>query len=348
MRRFFLFSLILVLLIAATLGYYFLRPAVYKGDSDGQYLYIPTGSHMAGLKANLNTQHYIKGGGFELVSQILGFSKPRPGRYKISNGMNLFRFVRMLKNGSQSPVKMVIIKERTKELFAGRFGKGKRYDAEFDSLQMIQFLNNPDSLRKYDLDSNTVMAAIIPLTYETKWNSSPSRVFKQFYTAYKVFWNNDRLNKCREIGYDPLQVTTIASIVDEESNLKEDKYKIASTYLNRLRVGMRLQADPTVKFALKDFGLRRILHKHLEVNSPYNTYQNTGIPPGPICTPSAESIDAVLNAPVTDYLYFVASDRFDGSSVFTSNLEDHQKFARLYQKALDHRFDSISKARTIK
>ena len=348
MRKLFLFAFIILLFLAGFFAYTFFRPAVHKGDIDGQYLYIRTGEDMESLNKNLIEQHYINGGGFNLVCRILGFKKPRPGRYKIGNGMSLIRFVRMLRNGRQEPVRIVIIKERTKELFSGRFGKGKKYDSETDSLQMIRFLSNPDSLKKYELDTNSVMAAIIPLTYESNWNSTPSRLFKQFHTAYKIFWNKNRLKKCEEIGYDPVQVTTIASIVDEETILKEDKYKIASTYLNRLKIGMKLQADPTVKFALKDFGLRRILHKHLEVNSPFNTYQNTGIPPGPICTPSAESIDAVLNAPLTDYLFFVASDQFDGSSVFTGNLDDHQKYARAYQKALTNRLDSISKTRSAK
>jgi UPF0755 protein len=348
MRKFLLFAFFLFLLLAGFFAYTFFRPAVHKGDIDGQYLYIRTGENMEGLKNDLREQHYISGGGFNLVCRIIGFKKPRPGRYKIRNGMSLFQLVRMLRNGRQEPVRMVIIKERTKELFAGRFGRGRKYDSETDSLQMIRFLNDPDSLKKYGLDTNTVMAAIIPLTYESNWNSSPSRLFKQFFSAYSIFWNKDRLKKCEKIGYDPIEVTTIASIVEEETNLKEDKYKIASTYLNRLKIGMRLQADPTVKFALKDFSLRRIMHKHLEVNSPFNTYLYAGIPPGPICTPSAGSIDAVLDAPETDYLYFVASDRFDGSSVFTSNLDDHQKYAKAYQKALTARLDSISKARTIK
>lgn len=346
MRKPILFAFLILLAIAAFFGYYFFQPAVHKGTIDGQYLYIQNGEDMNTLKARLHEQAYINGKGFDLVSGVMGFKRPRPGRYKITDGMSLFRLVRMLKSGRQSAVKMVIIKERTKELFAGRFGKGRKYDTEFDSLQMIHFLNNPDSLKNYDLDTNTVMGVVIPLTYEINWNTQPSKVFKQLYTAYTLFWNQERLRKCKELGFEPMQVTTIASIVEEETNLKEDKYKIASTYLNRLRIGMPLQADPTIKFALKDFGLRRILHKHLEVNSPYNSYRNKGLPPGPICTPSSESIDAVLDAPVTDYLYFVASDRFDGSSVFTSNLKDHQKFVRLYQKALDQRFDSIRKAKT--
>jgi UPF0755 protein len=136
----------------------------------------------------------------------------------------------------------------------------------------------------------------------------------------------------------------MASIVEEETNKKEDKYKIASVYLNRIRLGMPLQADPTVKFATKDFGLKRILRTHLQIVSPYNTYLNKGLPPGPICTPSPETIDAVLNAPKTNYIYFVASSRFDGSSEFTTNYTDHLKVAREYQQELTRRMDSSKKA----
>jgi UPF0755 protein len=141
-----------------------------------------------------------------------------------------------------------------------------------------------------------------------------------------------------------MQVITLASIVDEETLKKSDKGNIASTYLNRLRIGMPLQADPTVKFAMKDFALKRILSIHLKTVSPYNTYINKGLPPGPICTPVPETIDAVLDAPKTEYLFFVASHKFDGSSVFTTNLGDHVKYARLYQQELTRRMDSSRKA----
>jgi UPF0755 protein len=240
---------------------------------------------------------------------------------------------------------VVVNKERTKELFSGKIGIGKRYDFQFDSIAMITYLNNNDSLKKFGVDTNTVTAIILPNTYEHKWNSSPEKLLQQFYTTYKKFWTDERIKKAEAIKLTPLQVITMASIVEEETNKKEDKFKIASTYLNRIKTGMKLQADPTVKFATKDFGLKRILKSHLAINSPYNTYQNTGLPPGPICTPQPETIDAVLNAPTSDYLYFVASHKFDGSSVFTSNYSDHLKYAKLYQDELTRRMDSAKKAK---
>ena len=136
------------------------------------------------------------------------------------------------------------------------------------------------------------------------------------------------------MGLSPSQVYILASIIEEESNKKDDKAKIASVYLNRIEKGMPLQADPTVKFALKDFELRRILRGHTQTVSPFNTYINKGLPPGPICTPSLESIESVLDAPKTEYLYFVANSNFDGTHVFTTNYDDHMKYAKLYQQEL--------------
>lgn len=179
------------------------------------------------------------------------------------------------------------------------------------------------------------MAAVMPYTYSIRWNTSARKIFQNFYTAYKNFWTKERKEKADSLHLAPEQVSTLASIIDEETNRKEDKFNIASVYLNRLKIGMPLQADPTVKFALKNFALKRIYHAHLTVASPYNTYINNGLPPGPICTPSLETIDAVLNAPKTGYLYFVASSKFDGSSVFSTTLAEHLKNAKTYQQALN-------------
>ena len=139
------------------------------------------------------------------------------------------------------------------------------------------------------------------------------------------------------IGLKPIEVVTMASIIEEETNKKSDKPNIASVYLNRIKNGMPLQADPTVKFALKKFELKRILQGHTQTVSPYNTYVNKGLPPGPICTPSIESIEAVLGAPATEYLYFVASSNFDGTHIFTTNYDDHLKYAKIYQRELNKR-----------
>jgi UPF0755 protein len=336
----------LALIAGCWLAYTFSRPAVKLADPDKPFLYVHSGETFEELKSDLE-QHYLKGKGFGIASKILRFKNPRPGRYKLKNRMNFFSLVRMLRNGQQSESKIVIIKERTRQAFAGKFGKGRRYDTEFDSTAMIDFLSNKDTLDNYGLDTNTVMSVVMPYTYDTKWNTTPTRVFRQFYLAYQKFWNEERKTKAGSLNLTPTEVITLASIVEEETNNKEDKYKIASTYINRLKIGMRLQADPTIKYAWKNFALKRITGSYLAINSPYNTYSNAGLPPGPICTPSVETIDAVLDAPNSDYLYFVASDKFDGSSIFTSNLADHQKYAKLYQKELTRRMDSVKKARAI-
>ena len=314
-------------------------------NKQGSYFYIKTGDDVATVKQNLVTGQFIQGSNFDLICKLLKYKKTKPGRYKLKDGMSLYTLVKILRSGGQQDVKLVINKERTKELFAGKFGKGKKFDTEFDSLQMINFLNNNDSLKKYGVDSNTVLSIVMPYTYNIKWASTPDKIFGQFFTAYQKFWSPERKVKADSLHLTPIEVISLASIVEEETNKKADKYNIASTYLNRVRIGMRLQADPTVKFAMKNFALKRVLGTHLKTDSPYNTYMYAGIPPGPICTPSAESIDAVLDAPKTDYLFFVASHKFDGTSVFTTNLTDHGKYARLYQQELTRRMDSSSKAK---
>jgi UPF0755 protein len=205
-------------------------------------------------------------------------------------------------------------------------------------------MNNSDSLKQFGVDSNTVMSIVMPYTYIVKWNSTPAKVFQQFHTAYQKFWSGERKVKADSLHLTQLEIISLAAVVEEETNKKADKYNIASTYLNRVRTGMKLQADPTVKFAMRNFGLKRVLGVHLKTDSPYNTYMYAGIPPGPICTPTPESIDAVLDAPKTDYLFFVASHKFDGTSVFTTNLNDHVKYAKLYQQELTRRMDSAKRA----
>ncbi len=345
-KRIVLAALIMILLAGGFFAYKFFSPAVH--NTDGNYFYVNTGDDVATVKKNLIAGKFISGKRFDLTSRLLKYKNARPGRYKPAEGMSLVNLIKMLRSADQSTVKMVIIKERTKELFAGKVGKGKRYDFECDSLQMINFLNSNDSLKEFGVDTSTVMALVMPYTYELKWNSSPGNIFDQFAVAYKRFWTAARKEKADSLRLTPIDVITMASIIEEETNKKEDRYKIASVYLNRIQLGMPLQADPTVKYATKNFGLKRITGIHLRIVSPYNTYLNKGLPPGPICTPSVASIDAVLNAPNSNYIYFVASSRFDGSSEFTSNYTDHLKVARAYQQELTRRMDSSKKANASK
>jgi UPF0755 protein len=324
--------LAILILVLGFMAWKFLGPTVHVPEK--KFFYIATGEPYALLKADLHDQGIVSSETwFNLTAKIIGYKTVKPGRYEIKKGMSLVGLVRMLKNGQQTPVNFVITKVRTKEVLASRIGAV----FECDSTQMIHFLNSPDSLQQYGLDTNTVMAAAMPFTYSIKWNTTPGNLFEQFYTAYKTFWTPERKQKADSLGINPLQVSTVASIIDEETNSKTDKPNVASVYLNRIKKGMPLQADPTLKFALRNFGLKRILNVHKDVQSPYNTYTNKGLPPGPICTPQLETIDAVLDSPKTDYLYFVANSTFDGSHIFTTNYAEHMKFARLYQQELNKR-----------
>ena len=228
---------------------------------------------------------------------------------------------------------MVITKLRTVNDLAAKIAA----NFECDSAAMMGILDNSDSMHKYGVDANTVMTAVIPNTYSILWNSSPSRIFRKLYSEKEKFWNEERKKKATDMKMTPEEVYTLASIVDEETNKEADKGNVASVYINRINSGQRLEADPTIKFALKNFGLKRIRKSHIDAcsGSPYNTYYIKGLPPGPICTPSSKTIDAVLNAPVTDYLFFVARPDWSGLSNFTRSFQEHQVNARNYQRFLD-------------
>ena len=181
------------------------------------------------------------------------------------------------------------------------------------------------------------MFAVTPDSYFFHWNTNANKEFRKIHENYTRFWTEPRRDEAKKQGLTPVSATIMASIIDEETNKPEDKPNIASVYLNRLQKGMKLQADPTVKFAIGDFAIKRITGVMLETKSPYNTYQNEGLPPGPICTPAPSSIDAVLQAPKTNYIYFCAKADLSGASVFAATSDEHIKNARLYQKALNER-----------
>ncbi len=295
--------------------------------------YIKTGSSFNEVMENLTKEDILKNPGtFKLVAKQLGYDeKVKAGKYVIEKGESIYTIIKKLRSGRQTPVRLVINKLRTKEDLAKKIAS----NFECDSSTFLNLLNDADSLMKYGLDTNTVMTAIIPNTYNFLWNTSGRGIFKKLYDEQEIFWSEERRKKAAGLNLTPAQAYILASIVEEETNKEPDKGKIASVYLNRLETGMRLAADPTVKFAMRDFGLKRIYFKHLEFRSPYNTYQNSGLPPGPICTPSSKTIDAVLNAPSTSYLFFVAKPDLNGYSNFASNYTEHKKYAKEYQQALD-------------
>jgi UPF0755 protein len=327
--------LIVAVFIIALIVVWMVVGSATSFSENKKYLLVYTGkSDQASVMKYIEDNDLIKHPGlFQFVAKQLGvWKKLKPGRFEITKGESILSIARMLRNNRQTPVKLVINKLRTKEDLAAIIGK----NFESDSAAVIDFITNRDSISKFDVNDYTFMTIVIPNTYTLFWNTTPGKIFRRLKTEEENFWQkNDRLSKAEQMGFTPQQVYTIASIVEEETNKQDEKGNVASVYINRYHAGMPLGADPTIKFALKDFGLKRIYEKYLQVESPYNTYKNRGLPPGPICTPSSKTIDAVLNSPKTDYMYFVAKSDFSGYHTFSSNYAQHLQHAKEYQKALD-------------
>lgn len=271
---------------------------------------------------------------FAKLADVTGYwDRVRPGRYTVEKGSSLLQLFRDLRNGRQTPLDLVIRKFRTREDLAGYVGR----QMEMDSSSFISFFNDADSTRIFGLDTNNILTIVIPNTYEIYWTTPPPKLIRRLYDERNRFWNKDREAKRTMIGLTREDTYILASIVEEESNKNDEKPTIASVYLNRLKKGMTLSADPTVKFALRDFKLKRVTIPHIRAasSSPYSTYSHKGLPPGPICTPSIQTLDAVLNAERTDYIFFCARADFSGYHSFATNEEEHFRNARAYQRALD-------------
>ncbi len=340
MKKILLISGLLLLVVLGVLAFVFLGSATgFEGKKETLYIASGAASKEAVLDSLERRKIVTNRSAFSFLAGRMNYwDRIRPGKYEIQKGASLLSVVRMLRNGQQTPVSLVITKLRTKEALARL--TGARF--EFDSAAMMTFLNSDSVKNAYNLRSEEIMGFVLPDTYQALWNTSPGKVFQKLVDESKKFWTAERSQKAARLGLAPIEVVTVASIVEEETNADAEKGNVASVYLNRVRIGMPLQADPTVKFALNDFSLKRIYQKHLQVESPYNTYRNRGLPPGPICTPSKKTIDAVLNAPATDYVYFVASPKFDGTHEFSVTYREHLAKARAYQAALN-RQDSIRK-----
>ncbi len=326
-------SFILIILFAATA---FIAWRLFGTNTDfpenKKNFYIKTGSSFSTVVSQLIEEKIISNPViFKMLAHQLKYDvNIKAGKYTIESGSSMYTTVKILKSGRQTPVKLVITKLRTKEDLAQKIGN----NFECDSAAVMALLNNNDSLLQFGIDSNTVMTAVIPNTYSILWNTVPAKIFRKLDTEQEKFWTTERKQKAALLNLSVQQVYTLASIVEEESNKEDDKGKIASVYLNRLHTGMRLSADPTVIFALKDFTIKRVYKKYTEFPSPFNTYLNNGLPPGPICTPSVKTIDAVLNAPSTNYLYFVAQPNLTGYSNFAVTYNEHMGYAKQYQQWL--------------
>ena len=270
---------------------------------------------------------------FTLLARLSGLNtKTKSGKFVVTRNTSLLNLIRMLRNNHQATVKFILNKVRTR----GELSKLVASTFEVDSLRCANFFNSNDSLLAYQVDTTQLLTLFIPNTYEFYWSTSLPKFMDKMKLAATNFWNtNDRKQKAIQKGMSINEVYTLASIIEEETNYDSDKSLIASVYQNRLKKSMPLQACPTIKYAMQDFSLTRIYEKYLKNPSPYNTYNRKGLPPGPICTPASKTIDLVLEAPSTNYIYFVAKADFSGYHHFSTTYEEHNKFAKQYQQQLD-------------
>lgn len=338
-RKLFAYALVLVSTIAASLTFYLWQ--VYSSPNlnvDGKekfVLYIPEGSGYDTVLDSLRAHRMIHDEiAFGFLTKRKGYRENiKPGRYEIPPNSSNNTVISKLMSGRQDPVKLTFNNVRTKEDLARKIGNRLAFDPQI----LVEKLNDDAVVQELGFNKETVMNMFLPDTYFIYWTVSPDGFLERMQTEYRKFWNEERLSKAESINLTPDQVGTLASIVQSETNKKDEMPVVAGVYINRLAIGMPLQADPTVKFAIGDFTLRRILHKHLAIESPYNTYRNRGLPPGPIALPERVALDAVLNYEKHKYTYFSAKEDFSGYHNFAEDLTQHMKNAQKYHTALNQR-----------
>ena len=328
-------AVFLVIILGITGFNYYLKFFGPNVTGNQEYLYIHTGSNFSDVYKTIREQNIVKDTTTFLWSaQNMDYNgKVKPGRYRLKKGMSNRKLINMLKAGNQEPVKILFQNVRLKETLAGLVAK----QLETDSLSVIKLLDSAAYVEKLGFDTNSVYSMFIPNSYEIYWNTPAEKFIARMHDEYLKFWTDDRKTKAKSIGLTPVQVSVLASIVDAEALHDKEMPTIAGLYMNRYNKGMRLEADPTVIFANNDFTIRRVLNKHLLKVSPYNTYMNKGLPPGPISMPSIKAIDAVLNYEKHNYIYMCAKEDFSGYHAFASSLQQHLENARKFQQALNER-----------
>ena len=270
--------------------------------------------------------------GFESLVRYQGYTL-KTGRYAIKPTDNMRYLHRRLSMGYQTPIKLTIGSVRTLDRMASNVSR----QLMIDSAEVANLLNDTAYIRKMGYSKETLPALFIPNTYEVYWDMSAEDFMTRMQKEHTAYWNEKRMKQAEAIGLTPIEVATLASIVEEETANQAEKPMVAGLYINRLKKGMLLQADPTVKFSLQEFGLKRILFRHLEVDSPYNTYKYAGLPPGPIRVPSYQGLESVLNYTKHNYIYMCAKEDFSGTHNFAVTSAQHAANARKYQQALNRK-----------
>ena len=322
---------VLGMVAAGVIYYYFFSNLLQMNQST--YIYIDRDDTVDSVYCKIEKAGNPKSmAGFRYLAQQGNYaSRILTGKYELKPEDNMRYLYRRLSLGYQTPVRLTINSVRTLDRLAKSVGN----QLMIDSAEVAHLINDSSYYTTLGYSKETLPALFIPNTYEVYWNLSADKFMKRMVKEHQAFWNEKRKARAEKIGLTPVEVATLASIVDEETAVNAEKPMVAGLYINRLKRGMLLQADPTVKFSLQEFTLRRILYKHLEVDSPYNTYKYAGLPPGPIRVPSIQGLESVLNYTPHSYLYMCAKEDFSGTHNFARTSAQHHANARRYQQALN-------------
>lgn len=330
--------LAIVLIVALSIGAYlykvYIKDPIATADTTIQ-VYITPGMSSDSLCHTLAQQIDPEKAGkiVEFMYNDEYDASTRKGYYELKGSTSIYRAARKLAAGSQTPVTFTFNNLRLLDQLVERIDETLYMSA--DSIEAL--LQDEALCAQYGFNTTTIIAMFLPDTYEFYWTVTPQRFMERMHEYYNLFWNEERRNKARRVGLSPIEVSTLASIVEEETAKADEMPIVAGLYINRLRRNIPLQADPTVKYAVGDFSLQRILNKHLNTPSPYNTYLNTGLPPSPIRIPSKTAIEAVLNYRQHNYLYMCAKEDFSGYHNFATTLSEHNRNAQRYHNALNRR-----------
>ncbi len=332
-------AIVLILLVVGGVGGYYVYKTIYQPninsvDKKSQIIYIPTGSDFDDVMNILNDNSILKNPAtFEFLAEKKKYKDAiKPGKYRILANMSNNALVNLLKNGIQEPVELNFTGIRTVDQMVSRFGRR----IEADSNDLYDAVHDNGYLSKYGFNEDNVSAFFIPDSYEFFWNTSVDDFFERMAKEYRAFWTDARKKKAKAIGLSPTEVTVLASIVQGEQCCDNaEKKVIAGLYMNRLQKDMPLQSDPTVIYAVGDFSIQRVSFEQTHIESPYNTYVNKGLPPGPIGFAQESSIDAVLNYDNNDYIFMCAKEDLSGKHYFATTYEQHCVYAQKYRDALN-------------
>jgi len=329
---------LLGLIIGGIAGYYFYNkifsPNVDLGDNESVYLYIPTNATYEQVLDSLYSKEIIiDKTSFEWVANLKKYNNlVKSGKYLISNNLSNNDLIDLLRSGKQEPVNVTFNNIRLKKDLASKIS----LQIEADSISLLDALNNDELVKNYGFTTENILSMFIPNTYEFYWNTSTQDFLDRMYKEYKKFWTEERLVKAEKVGLTQLEVSVLASIVQaEQAEHSDEQPKIAGLYLNRINQGIALQSDPTLVYASGDFTIKRVLNKHKEIDSPYNTYLYAGLPPAPINLPEISALDAVLNPETHDYIFMCAKEDFSGYHYFSRTNSQHNIYAEKYQNALN-------------